>query len=389
MGVEDILKELKKRFPEVVLKEVRLDIFRGLKLGIDVSIYAFKYMAASRKEACKYLDVAKEDPQPHILRSYWLEKYHQMMLAFLECDITPIPVFDGPPFRLKQDTKEDRVKAYLEAEAKIKELRENIAMDPSNGKLVSALKSQIENHVGFANGDFKALEEMLRAMGLPVIMAEYEAEAVCARLVRLGLTAGVVSNDSDTLAHMGGVMISDVKRAYRREVPIHHCTCIIVSEVLRVLEMSPGQFVQFCMLLGNDYNDRIPGYGWVNALKQLRAHGSLEAVVEVLGKKLDLSRSRLSDPALRAEIRGYFVDELDCVPKHPLEVMFPRTANPDHSLQEAIHASGESLKATFTEVFSGYNRGRMLETADATIKILSEFNQRFAGLQEFRIKTSS
>ena len=182
MGVEDILKELKKRFPEVVLKEVRLDIFRGLKLGIDVSIYAFKYMAASRKEACKYLDVAKEDPQPHILRSYWLEKYHQMMLAFLECDITPIPVFDGPPFRLKQDTKEDRVKAYLEAEAKIKELRENIAMDPSNGKLVSALKSQIENHVGFANGDFKALEEMLRAMGLPVIMAEYEAEAVCARL---------------------------------------------------------------------------------------------------------------------------------------------------------------------------------------------------------------
>ena len=183
-------------------------------------------------------------------------------------------------------------------------------------------------------------------------------------------------------------MISDVKRSYRRDVPVHHCTCIIVSEVLRVLKMTPRQFRDFCMLLGTDYNDRIPKYGWVNALKQLRLHGTLEDVVETLGKKLDLSSSRLSDPALRDEIRGYFEDDLDCVPKQPLVVMFPRAASLDHSLEEAVQVAGEALKATFTEIFSGYNRGRMLESAEGTIKILSEFNQYFAGLQEFQVKTS-
>ena len=383
-----MLKKLKEKHPEVYLEFVRLSIFRGCKLGIDVCIYAYKYMAISRKEATKYLDITVEDPPHHILKSYWLEKYYLLMLCLIECDITPIPVFDGPPFRLKEDTKDERVAEYQKAEAKIKELRANIAADPQNGKLISVLKSTIENHVGFKNQDWVDLEEMLRAMGLPVIMAKYEAEAVCARFVRMGLTAGVISNDGDTLAHMGGIMISDVKRSYKRQTPVHTCDCMIVSEVLRVLNMTQSEFIDLCLLLGTDYNKRIKNYGWVNALKQLRAHGTLEEVVEQISKKTDISASRLSDPELRAEIKGYFTGDLDCRPKEPLEVIFPLKADCDRSmfLEEATEMSANNLKAVFGKIFSGYNRDRMLESLEATIPILTGFNQKFAELQTFEIK---
>lgn len=389
MGVKELLEKLKEKYPEVYLEFVRLSVFKGCKLGVDVSIYAYKYMAVSRKEAMKYLDVSKEDPPHHILKSYWLEKYYLMMLALLECDILPVPVFDGPPFRLKEDTKDERVADYKKVEEKIKELRSNIAADPSNEKLVSVLKSTMANHVGFKNQDWVDLEEMLRVMGLPVVVAKYEAEAVCARFVRMGLTAGVITNDGDALAHMAGIMISDVKRSYKRDTPVHTCHCMIVSEVLRVLKMTQSEFVDFCMLLGTDYNYRIKNYGWVNALKQIRAHGTLENVIEQISKKIDLSASRLSDPELRAEIKGYFMNDLDCKPEHPLEVIFPLKADCELAmfLEEAIEMSSVRLKATFTRIFSGYNRDRMLESAEATIKILAGFNQRFAELQTFEVKS--
>ncbi len=368
MGIKDLLIELKKRFPEVVLTEVYLEIFAGHRLGIDVSIYAYAYMAVARKEAIKYLQVSLEDPKPHILRSYWLEKYFQLMMAFIELDITPIPVFDGDHFRLKQDTKAKRVETYNTRENEIRYLRENLAEEPNNKKLEDKLKKEMEYHVGFNDGDWDALRQMFDTMGLPSIKAPYEAEAVCARLVRQGIATGVVSNDGDTLAHMGGIMIRDIKRSYRRGEPIHKCSCIILSEVLRVLDMSKQQFVDFCILLGTDYNDRIPGYGWVGALKMIRKHETLEGVIDELSKKLDLSKSRLIQAELRDEIRGYFHDDLNCTPKRFPVVWYEN-----------------GLTECFSAIFSGYNKARMLESVQSNTKKLIEFNQKFAELQTFTL----
>jgi flap endonuclease-1 len=367
MGIEGLLKALKKRYPETVLIDVPLKTFRGTTLAGDVCIYAYKYMAVSREEACKFIDVSKENPKHENMRSFWLEKYFQLAMAFVECDINFIPVFDGPPFRLKDRTKEDRASVGLQRDEKIADLRHALQNEPDNDKIRDALRNEIVRAVTFQPQDWEYLEEMLRTMGLPVLKGPYEAEAVCARLVRAGLAAGVVSNDGDTLAHGAGIMIIDVKRSYQGGKPTHKCTCIILSEVLRVLGLSRDAFVDLCTLLGTDYNDNIPKIAWVNSLKLIKQYGSLEAVIANLSPKINLKEHRLGDPALRREIRGYFVDELpNSIPDHPLTLCY------DNGLYDC-----------FDRIFNGFNRRRMLDLTVKSASILTDFNQKFASLQNF------
>jgi len=367
MGIADLLKTLKQKHPETILKDVPLKTFKGTTLAGDVCIYAYKYMAVAREEACKFIDVAKEDPKHENMRSFWLEKYYQLAMAFIESDINFIPVFDGRPFRLKDRTKEDRASVGLQRDEKIADLRHALQQEPDNDKIRTALHNEIIRAVTFQPQDWEYLEDMLRTMGLPVLKGPYEAEAVCARLVRAGLATGVVSNDGDTLAHGSNIMIIDVKRSYQGKKPTHKCTCIILSEVLRVLGLSRNAFVDFCTLLGTDYNDRIPKYGWVNALKLIKQYGNLEAVIASLTPKVDLKEHRLGDIALRKEIRGYFVDELpDSIPDHPLTLCYE-----------------SGLYDCFDRIFNGFNRKRMLDVTVKSASILTDFNQKFACLQNF------
>lgn len=324
-------------------------------------------MAVAREEACKFIDVSKENPKHENMRSFWLEKYYQLAMAFIETDINFIPVFDGGPFRLKDRTKEDRASVGLQRDEKIADLRHALQLEPDNDKIRDALHNEIIRAVSFQPQDWEYLEEMLRTMGLPVLKGPYEAEAVCARLVRAGLAAGVVSNDGDTLAHGAGIMIIDVKRSYQGGRPTHKCTCIILSEVLRVLGLNRDSFVDLCTLLGTDYNDNIPKIAWVNAFKLIKQYGSLEAVVANLSPKINLKEHRLGDPALRREIRGYFVDELpDSIPDHPLTLCY------DSGLYDC-----------FDRIFNGFNRKRMLSLTVKSASLLTDFNQKFASLQNF------
>ena len=123
MGIEDLLTGIAKSCPDARNEDVYLGIFAGLYLAIDISLYSYKYMAVARKESMKYINPVREDPKPEVLRSFWLEKMFDFFMLFVEELVTPIAVLEGPPFHLKQDTKEERDSRYREREAKILQLR--------------------------------------------------------------------------------------------------------------------------------------------------------------------------------------------------------------------------------------------------------------------------
>lgn len=367
MGILDLLDNIKKKHPELVHKDVPLKTFKGTKLACDISIYGYKFMYVARVETIKYTDVDRENPKHSAMRSFWLEKYYQFGMAFIESEVGLIPVFDGKPFRLKDDTREERMATAKAREQKIDDLRRALKEETNNEQLRSELKAEMERAISIHEQDWKDLEEMFRSMGFPVLKGPYEAEAVCARLTRAGLAAGVVSNDGDTLAHSGNIMIIDVKRAYKNGKPDHKCTCIIFSEVLRVLGLTREAFIDFCILLGTDYNPRIPNYGWVNSLKLIKEHGNLERVIASLPKKVDLSEHRLGNEAIRNEIKGYFsLPFEDSIPEHPLTVFY-----------------NGGLRESFERLFTGYNRNRMLAESVKAVDLLTEFDQKFGRLQKF------
>lgn len=364
MGIKNLLASLKKDHPGTRIEGVHLGIFKGLRVAIDLSIYAYVYMAVSRKEAMKYIDPVKQVPEPVMLRSYWLERYYGFIMMFIECGIVPIPVFDGPHFRLKQDTKENRAAEKEKRAQKIIDLRNQYNENPHE-KVKEDLRKEMENDVTYSSDDWEALEDMLRHMGLPVIKAKYEAEAVCARLVRCGVAAATVSRDGDTLAHLSRIMIADVKREYRRGVANHKCEVIILQDVLNSLDLTAKEFVDFCIMCGTDYNNNIKLIGFKKSLELIKKYGTIEKALGSLSTK-DLSPYRIADPALLKEIRGYFLDELELDLDYMPHVVY------NGGLQEFME-----------DTMTGYNKARIMGGIAKTIETLKDFNQVFAEMQKF------
>lgn len=369
MGIKDLLKEIKNRLPGVQHTDVKLYAFRGCKVAFDVSIYAWAYMYAARGTVLQHQEDLRKDPNPRVVRSCFLENYTGLVMATIECEITPVPVFDGPAFRLKQDTHDDRNAVFSQREKDIAELRYKLEEDPTNSLIQEDLRNKLQSHITFTKEDWEALEELMLSMGLPVVKAKYEAEAVCARLYRQGLVAAVMTNDGDCLPHGAGIMIRNVKRSSKRgKVPQHTCSVIILDNLLAALHMRQDRFIDFCILLGCDYVSRMNGCGWVAALKNLRQEGTLEGVVAIWKKKGKIPIDhRLLQPDLVAEIRGYFKnDYIDAIPDFPLVVNYTT-----------------GLGQCFDKHFVSWARDKLKNDIVKHIKTLEDFNQKFASLQKF------
>lgn len=379
MGIKSLLKELKVRYPGVVLENVYLGAFKGTRLAWDLGCSAYANMAGANKEALKYIDITKYDADRAVLRSYWIERYYNFVMLFIESGITLVPVFDGPHFRLKDETKEDRDEKKKEREKRIAQLREQIQIQ-DNPVLLDELRKKMEERITFVPEDWEILKKMFDQMGIPWIQAEFEAEAACARLTRCGITAGVVSEDGDSLAHLSRIMISNVRKEYRRGIPNHKCTCIVLQDVLKVLDFSPTEFVDFCILCGTDYNKRVKNFGFVKCLGLMWKHRSIELVLRAM-KSDHVQNNRMSNPELLAEIRGYFLKDfpvnLPCLPNVCFDL-------PDQILDEnEAKTQTKDLKKFMQIVLLGFNQTRVLSTLEETVKILEEFNQIFAEMQKF------
>lgn len=379
MGIKSLLKELKVRYPGVVLENFHLGAFKGLRLGWDLGCSAYANMAGANKEALKYIDITKYDPDRAVLRSYWIERYYNTTMFFIESGITIVPVFDGPHFRLKDETKEDRAEQKKEREKRISQLREQIQIQ-DNPALLDELRKKLEERITFVPEDWGVLKKMFDEMGIPWIQAEYEAEATCARLNRCGITAGVVSEDGDSLAHLSKIMISNVRKEYRRGIPNHKCTCIVLQDVLKVLDLSPKEFVDFCILCGTDYNDRVKNFGFVKCLGLMWKHRSIELVLRAM-KSDHVQNNRMSNPELLAEIRGYFLNDyplkLQCLPNVCYDLSDELLDDKEAKTQT------KDLKKFMQTVLLGFNQTRVVSNLEETIKTLEDFNQIFAEMQKF------
>lgn len=394
MGIKALLKEIKTRYPGVCVDNVHLGAFRGLRLACDIAGYAYKYMAVSNKEALKYIDIVKFDPDPAVLRSYWVERYYDFVMLFIESGITLIPVFDGKHFRLKDDTKAERQKKKEDREKRIIQLREQIQLQ-NNPYLIEELRSCLEARISFSVEDWDVLKQLFTHMGIPWMQAEYEAEALCARLVRCGVAAAAVSQDGDTLAHLAKIMIMDVRKDYRQGIPNHKCACIVLQDLLGVLHLPPKPFVDFCILNGTDYNDRVKNFGFVKCLSLMWKHGSVEKVLQNM-KSDHVANNRMSNPELLREIRGYFIDDMPlnlvCKPNvlfefglklELAEAQLEMSQSEKDQLKENAVTTPPPLKTFLMDVLLGFNQTRVMSTVDETIKILTEFNQVFAEMQKF------
>jgi 5'-3' exonuclease len=119
-------------------------------------------------------------------------------------------------------------------------------------------------------------KKLLRLMGVPVVEAPCEAEATCAALAAAGKVYAAASEDMDTLTFGATKLARNLMKPASAESPILEFD---YAAALRELNLSREAFVDLCILCGCDYTDAIKGCGPVTALKLIREHGTIEAVI--------------------------------------------------------------------------------------------------------------
>ncbi|KAI8069248.1 PIN domain-like protein [Gongronella butleri] len=116
--------------------------------------------------------------------------------------------------------------------------------------------------------------EFLRALGYPCFTCDgHEAEAMCANMVTQGYANATASEDMDTIVFGDAPVLRYFLAKYQ--------TMLRVDPMVarRQMGLSKQQFVDLCILCGTDFGTKIHGIGPVRALKLIKQHGSIEALL--------------------------------------------------------------------------------------------------------------
>ncbi|KAJ7640896.1 PIN domain-like protein, partial [Mycena polygramma] len=136
-------------------------------------------------------------------------------------------------------------------------------------------------------------KELLRTMGVPCVdtTGTFEAEALASSLVINGFADFVASEDTDVVIYEAPL----IRNLTNRTGPL---MLLSGEEIRSVLQLDRSSFIDFALLLGTDFSQRIKNVGPVRALKFIRQHKSIERVIEVEKKYTP----RVPPPAYMAEV---------------------------------------------------------------------------------------
>jgi flap endonuclease-1 len=188
-------------------------------------------------------------------------------------------VFDGVPPALKEIEIKRRVKVKEEAAVKYeKALAEGKVEEARTyAQATSRLKDYMED-------DSKRL---LTLMGIPWVQAPSEGEAQAAYMAKKGVADYCASQDYDSLLFGAPNLIRNVTISGRRKLPRKPVYIEVVPETIELnttlskLGVTYAQLVDIGILVGTDYNpEGAKGVGPKTALKLVKEHGSLDAVLQ-------------------------------------------------------------------------------------------------------------
>ncbi|XP_028833503.1 probable flap endonuclease 1 homolog isoform X2 [Denticeps clupeoides] len=179
-------------------------------------------------------------------------------LTFLEHDIKPVFVFEGRPPEQKRALLEKR--------------RQSAGFHSPECPNAAACS------VSFQTQDCMNL---LKLMGVPFVQAPGDGEAYCAHLLKSGSVDAVASEDMDTLAFGGTVLLRQLNAKKDSDV-----IEFSLPKILEELKLTQAQFIDLCILLGCDYCEKIVGLGPRRALSLIKQHCTIESVTQNVNKKI-------------------------------------------------------------------------------------------------------
>jgi 5'-3' exonuclease len=282
MGIKNIIPFLKKQCPQAFIK-IHLESLRNKTIAIDTNFFLYKYLYVSDN---------------------YLSMFITLVTTLWNHQITPIFVFDGKNKLNKSEEMKKRRDKYLANEVEVQNLEkaileylENKTVDPileKHSNLISKkapktflvskkkdiniedlqykLETMKKSLMKVTADTLNDLKELFTLIQVPWIVAHNEGEFMCYVLKEKGIVNAVISGDTDLLALGIDSMINNINTS------TFECDVIDRFTIGMRLFLKKHEFLDFCILIGTDFNSNIPGIGPVNAFKMIKKHKSIEEI---------------------------------------------------------------------------------------------------------------
>ncbi|CCM01169.1 uncharacterized protein FIBRA_03217 [Fibroporia radiculosa] len=346
MGIKGLTSLLVEHAPKAIQEHDIKTLF-GRKVAIDASMSIYQFLIA---------------PPVLTLNGYsHLMGFFYRTIRMVENGIKPLYVFDGKPPEMKAGVLSKRLARREEAKEEGEEAKETGTTEDVDRFSRRTVKVTREHN--------EECRRLLGLMGIPFVVAPSEAEAQCAELARGGKVYAAGSEDMDTLTFSAPVLYRHLTFSEARKQPISE---IHLDKALEGLEMNMSQFIDLCILLGCDYLEPIKGIGPKSALKLVREHGNLGAVIEHLQEKLAAKEEAKEDG--KKKKGGISIPE-----EWPWEEAKKVFEKPDVTPADQIDIEWKSPDADglvqFLVTEKGFNEERVRKGAEKLAKFLNAKQQ--------------
>lgn len=311
MGIDNLLPFLREICPNACRKRPVSD-FRGRRIAIDANNWMFANMIIAHRKVVDITDVAAADPDRVKIVQQWLSDLLEYVCKWLTYGVTPIFVFDGTHPEEKARTKQKRWEEREKHFQLVKRLREEldqIDLLLRSGQIVTDYKKALYKCSMIKSEDTELLKTVLQGIGIPMMQAKGDGEKLCSMLCREGIVAGVFSADSDNIVYGCPILITGFDGFTYDTMTgnkVHQVMTYESQGILNALGMSSESFIDFCIMLGCDYNDHcnIPGIGIKKAFELIKKFGTIDNIPRLK------DRSDFIDPVI-AGCKLYKTKEYD------------------------------------------------------------------------------
>ncbi len=291
MGIKSLTTILSAKCKSAINRR-NLDSYRGMILGIDISIFLYKFLYGN------------DDHLDGIVR---------ILMRLLKNGILPVIIFDGRPPKEKSEvltnrkekrdtlvTKKEVIENFIQKKDEMTEeqMRENIEeymktrdenvrldveeieelIKKDDGVLREELDKTVKRIIYVTSQHIESTKRLCKLMGVPYIVSKGEAETLMGHLCRDDIIDGCISEDTDVLVNGGKIFI-------RNLVPDkNNVEEYCLEGILNGLGMTYEQFIDMCILCGCDYTSKIGGMGPMTAYKMMKKHNDIVGVLEELRK---------------------------------------------------------------------------------------------------------
>lgn len=241
-----------------IINEIKLSELKGKKIAIDISLLIYQIIIGIRNSGSDIFNNQGKSVS-HIFGLF------NKITMLLRNKIIPIFVFDGIASELKQKTIEKRRKKKYNAIIKMNETYDINEKIKYFKQTVSLTKEILDE-----------CKEILDLMGIPYIIAPEESDSQCAYMVKERLVDAVYTDDMDILTFWSPRIIKNLFNKNKKVLEIK------LDTILNKLNLSQEQFIEFCLLLGSDYNNGLTSINYTIIYNFYQENKNIKKTLEAL-----------------------------------------------------------------------------------------------------------